>query len=147
LGLLEPPIKSQLHKGFCVQVSGVHRSNGRYDQVVEDQLSRVTSLNRNIHTGNMGGVILFKLGGGGGAREAGGDGEEGSISFISPFWQEQKAPAWKAFDQQNTQHQNIPTMMTPFATPRHSFDDGTCLNSGSLPGRGWPRPPWKGLVL
>jgi hypothetical protein len=68
LVLLEPLLKAQLQTGFCVQVSGVRRSNGKHDQVVEDQVSRVTSLNRNIHTGNMGAVILFKRGGGGGSR-------------------------------------------------------------------------------
>ncbi len=65
MGLLEPPLKAQLHTGICVQVSGVCRSNGRHDQVVEDKLSPVTSLTCNIHTGNAGMVILFKRGGGG----------------------------------------------------------------------------------
>ncbi len=80
MGLLKTMLKAQLHTGFCVQVSRVRRSNGRHDRV-EDQLSQVTNLNRKIHTGNAGAVILFKRGGRGGWQAVGGNGEEGSFSF------------------------------------------------------------------
>jgi hypothetical protein len=43
LGLLKPPQKAQLCTGISVQVSGVHHSNGRHDQVVEDPLSQAST--------------------------------------------------------------------------------------------------------
>ena len=43
-------------------------------------------------------------------------------------------------------HTNIPTMMEPFPLQRHGFDGRAYPTPGSLFGRGWTRPPSKGLI-